>query len=161
VNDSDNHYRAYDGTNESSDGKIAQTSGVLGYDCRALGDLEARYAVFKKTVDRKTYSRAKTVLYFSQDSQVDLASSFWRIYAYESGSSMPQQDRYMDVPYRPVKSRCSADGKSSYYQEFDLSGILAGPTDTIHYRLAFYSASVNPVVSVNEAELFLEPGARR
>jgi hypothetical protein len=160
LNDSDKHYRTYNGTNESSDANLSQqTQGVLGYDCRAQGNLEARYAVFEKTVERKTYSKAKTVLYFSQDTQVDQASSFWRIYAYESGTGMPRQDRYMDVPYKPVKSRCSEE--SAYYQEFDLSGILEGPTETIHLRMGFYSASVNPVVVINEAELFLEQASRR
>ena len=161
VNDSDKHYRAYDGTNETSDGNLTPTNGVLGYDCRALGDLEARYVVFKKSTDRKTYSKTKTLVYFTQNTQVDLISSFWRIYAYESGSDMPQQERYMDMPYRPIKSRCSADGSASYYQEFDLSGIIEGSIETIHLRLAFYSSSVNPVVDINEAELFLEASTKR
>ena len=161
VNDSDQHYQAIESTNDSSDGNLTPTKGLLGYDCRAAGELEAKYAVLKKSADRKTYSKAKTVIYFTQNTQLDMKNSFWRIYAYESGTDMPNGAKYTDVPYRPVKSLCAADEIVSYYQELDLSGLMEGPSGAIHLRLAFYSASVNPVVKINEIELFLDSAPGR
>ena len=160
VNDSNQHYQAFDGTNDTSDGNLTPTKGVLGYDCRAAGELEARYAVLKKSADRKTYSKAQTVVYFTQNTQADMKNSFRRVYAYDSGTDVPNEAKYMDIPYRPIRSSCASGESVSYYQELDLSSLMEGG-GAIHLRLAFYSASVDPVIMINEMELFMEPTAGR
>lgn len=161
VNDSDMHYQRYDGTNESSDGNLTATNQVLSYDCRAAGDLEAKYLVLKKNADRRVYSKAKSVIYFTVSAQVDMKNSFWRLYSYDSGSEMPNGARYMDIPFSPIRSLCSSDEITSYYQELDLSGLIEGPRENIHLRLAFYSAGINSMVMINEIELFMEQASGR
>jgi hypothetical protein len=160
VNDSDSHYLFYEETNDTSDGNLTETNGLLGYDCRASGDLEARYAVLQKSADSRSYSQAKAIVYFAQKTSVDAGNSFWRIYSYNHGTDMPQGTGYMDVPYKPLKSECSAPG-DVLFQEFDLSGLFSGPSSEIRIRMAFYSGSVNPEIAVSEVELFLEPTGRR
>jgi hypothetical protein len=157
VNDSDLHYQSYEGTNDTSNGNLTPTNGFLGYDCRAAGDLEAKYAVLTKSAGKKAYSKAKTVVYFTQNTQTDMKNSFWRVYAYDSGTDMPDTGKYVDIPYRPIKSLCGSDETVSYYQELDFSGLMEEPMETIHLRMALFSAGVNSVVAINEVELLLEP----
>jgi len=90
-----------------------------------------------------------------------MKNSFWRLYSYDSGSEMPNGARYMDIPFSPIRSLCSSDEITSYYQELDLSGLIEGPRENIHLRLAFYSAGINSMVMINEIELFMEQASGR
>jgi len=66
VNDSSLHYRADDVTNVSSDGNLTASNLFLGYECRALWNFEAGYAVLKKNLPARSYASAKMVLYYTQ-----------------------------------------------------------------------------------------------
>lgn len=159
VNDSGMHYKAYDVSNDSSDGNLSALVHFLGYDCRASGDLEASYVVLKKDAQVRTYSAAKAVLYFSQRSPGNVEGAFWRIYSYDRSGDMPGTGGYMDVPYAPAGSNCGTED-NVLYQEFDLSGLLAGSRDPIYLRFGFYSQSPNQGTAISEAELFIESSQR-
>jgi len=159
VNDSSLHYRADDVTNVSSDGNLTASNLFLGYECRALWNFEAGYAVLKKNLPARSYASAKMVLYYTQKSAGSMEGSFWRIYAYEREADVPNEGRHMDVAYRPTQSRCGGD-KNVSYQEFDLSALLPGMGDVLHLRIGFYGQNQNHGVDITEAEVFLEPAGK-